>query len=100
MKLLLILCVQAPDQQMHSDQQLMGMLEQHNGGSSLPSVHGDGLSIVMPSALEPLVASQHGNDELDGQLSPVVALHNFPGDMPHPAQPLLPSSQVWCDQLP
>lgn len=86
---------------MHSDQQLMGMLDHHAegrlDGSALPSVHGDGLSIVMPSTLEPLVALQHGDDELDGQLSPVVALHNFSGNVPQPAQPLLPSSQVQRD---
>ncbi len=70
------------------------MLDQHADGSGLPSVHGDGLSLVMPTALEPLIASQNGNAELDGQLSPVVALLNFSGDMAHPAQPLLPSSQV------
>jgi hypothetical protein len=85
---------QATSQQAHADQQLLGMLDQHAGGNSLPSVHGDGLSLVMPTALEPLIALQNGNAELDGQLSPVVALHNFSGDMSHPAQPLMPSSQV------
>jgi hypothetical protein len=70
------------------------MLDQNTGSGGLPSVHGDGLSLVMPTALEPLVASQNANAELDGQLSPVVALHGFSGDMTHPEQPQLPSSQV------
>lgn len=87
---------QAASQQAHSDQQLMGMLDHHAaGGSALPSVQHDGLSIVVPAALEPLVASQH--DVLDGQLSPVVQLHGFTGH--HPAQSLLPASQVSCLEM-
>lgn len=72
----------------HSDQQLLGILDGHCGGG--------GLSINLPSTLEPLMASQH---TLDGQLSPIVALHGFSVDTPmHPASQLLQpiTSQVPC----
>ncbi len=72
----------------HSDQQLLGILDGHCGDG--------GLSINLPSALEPLMASQH---TLDGQLSPIVALHGFSVDTPmHPASQLLQpiTSQVPC----
>lgn len=75
------------------------MLDQNTGSGGLPSVHGDGLSLVMPTALEPLVASQNANAELDGQLSPVVALHGFSRDMAHPEQAQLPSSQVCASSV-
>ena len=78
------------EQEISSEQQLMGMLSGGSGG-------GDGLSIVVPAALEPLVASQHTHD--GGQLSPVVALHGF-SDTPQAHQLLQPATQVLWRSLP